>query len=335
MANSVNTFNLGAKALVVSKGDVLGLLLEYSPEAANISTLSSQLIPAVRGNGSPASAEAAYYQLNIPDKPPTLTLSAMTLIPNAGVPVIAAYGAAPKIVTIGDSIAGNCGVVNGNYDSVADAYPSPYLLSGLNCSFTGAWLAKYAAPPVYQDMGWSGQTSTQILARFPADALALDPNVLIIGGFLNDVNSCASTGCTARQISTIESNLQLEMSMAHAARINKIFVCLGGPWNANGSLGGTNGRMGSIDMVDSWIIANALVYGAAVIDPRPLIGKFRSGGTAGNLWDFQSRYMKNDGLGIHPNASANLVIGTQIYAQVSENSGSTGSSRAAGNSGVF
>ena len=97
-ATAVNTFNL-ATSLTVSKGDLLGLLLEYStPHSANIASLSSQLIPAVTGNGSATSAEACYYQFNPPDQPSALTLSAMTLIPNAGCPIIGAYAAAPKVV---------------------------------------------------------------------------------------------------------------------------------------------------------------------------------------------------------------------------------------------
>ena len=130
------------------------------------------------------------------------------------------------------------------------------------------------------------------------------------------MDTCASAGCTIPQISAIESNLQSEMSMAQAAGINRILIYLGGPWNANTTLGGTDGRMISVDTINSWIISNAPTYGVGVIDVRCSIGQFRLGGSAGNCWDFQSGYVKNDGLGIHPSVSANLVIGSVIYGLV-------------------
>jgi len=305
--NAVNTFTL-ATPLAVSKWDAEGVQLDWStPHATNLAALSAQLIPAVTGNGDSTLPEACYSQLNI-SKPATLTLSAMTLIPNAGCIPVGIYMAPPYLSGIGDSIMGSAPAPS---DSVADAlaqdYPIPSTYSPVHF-----WAGNFPVVPTYQSMGWSGQTCVQVQTRFTTDAANLGPTLLLIECGINDINGCnAGTGCTGPQITAIETAIDSMMAAAQTAGL-KTFVMLAGPDSASQS--GSNARMLSEDTVNANTIAMAPGYGATVVDWRCLLGQFRAGGSAGNCWDWQTAYEYMDGLGVHPNQAGVQLIGNLIYS---------------------
>jgi lysophospholipase L1-like esterase len=333
MANAVNTFTL-ATPLTVSKWDALAVRAEWTaPHAVNLALLSSQLFPVIAGNGDSTLAEACYYQLDAA-KPGAFTLSSMTLIPNAGCPVIAAYMAAPFIAGIGDSIMSSAPAPS---DSVADAFAEDYPIPA-NYSPLHFWAADYPTALIYQGMGWSGQTVVQIQSRFATDVINLHPNWLLIDGGINDIDTCdVNAGCTIAQIAAIETAWLSMLSAAQAAGI-RTFVMLAGPHMATD--GGSNARMASEDTVDTWLINVAPGFGGTIVDWRCLLGQFRSGQRAGNCWDYQAAYMYGDGLGIHPNQAGVQLIGNLVYAAsayvASNSKASIGSSGASGwSGGVF
>ena len=192
-ASAVNTFTL-ATPLSVNKGDALAVRAEWStPHGASLALFSSQLIGAQTGHGPNSQPEACNYQLNAA-KQSTFTLASMTLIPNAGCPVIGAYMTPPMVVGIGDSIFAGAPSPG---DSVADyppqAYPIPATFPPVHF-----WAAGYAGAPItYQSMGRSGETAVQIQARFSTHALALNPRYVLIEGGVNDLSGCdINAGCT-------------------------------------------------------------------------------------------------------------------------------------------
>jgi lysophospholipase L1-like esterase len=307
-ANEVNTFTL-ATPLVAQKYDVLCGRIEWStPHAQNIAALSPISLPAITGNGNTAQGENCYYQLNAA-RPASLTTSSMTVIPGNGCPVIEAWMTRPDIVGIGDSIIQKD-------DSNADA--GMVLTRPLSSSVgqSGLSIPYYATVQfsgmTYQDMGWGGQTTTQIQARFAQDALALKPSYIVLNGGVNDVyvNCSTTSGCTSGQMIAIENSLAAMMAAAQSIG-TKTFVMLIGPWTGNGS-NATNAQMASIDSINANTIAVAPGYGAAVIDQRCVVGQQRASGPAGNCWDIQPQYLYGDGLGVHLNPAGEQQVANLI-----------------------
>lgn len=306
-SGEVNTYTL-ATPLSASKYDVMCGRIEWAtPHATNAAPLSSIFLPQITGSGNTALAEKCYSQLNA-SRPTSLTTASMTLIGSSGCPVIEAWMGRPDIVGIGDSIM----MLN---DSVADAgvaltYPLASGVQQTGLSIPHYFAANYSL--TYQDMGWGGQTTVQINARFAQDAIALKPAFLVLNGGVNDVylNCSTSTGCTAPQSSTIVTALEAMLSAARTAGI-KVFLMLIGPWTGNGS-DATTAQMTSIDSIDATLLADGPGLGATVIDQRCVVGQFRSGGTAGNCWDIQPAYLVGDGLGVHLNAAGEQAVANLI-----------------------
>jgi hypothetical protein len=309
---AVNTFTL-ATPLAVAKWDVVGIIPTWSqPHSTNLTLLSSQLFPVAGGgtSGQPTKAETCYYQLNT-GIPGALTLSSMTLIPNAGCPVIGVYMTPPQVVDIGDSIQITGAPSPG--DSVADVSAEVYpIANSYGPAF--AWLSNYpVTAPTYQGMGWGGQTCTNVRSRFQTDALNLlaPGGSVIIGCGVNDVDACdINAGCTPAQIATIETAWLSMLSAAQTAGVRPIVMSIGPHNTPNGS----TARMLNQDTINAWLIAVAPGYGATVVDYRCTVGQFRSGGSVGNCWDYQPAYLYGDGLAIHPNQAGVQLIGNLLYA---------------------
>ena len=182
-ANEVNTFTL-ATPLAAQKYDVMCGRIEWStPHTQNLAALSSILLPSIAGNGNTVQSENCYYQLNAA-KPSSLTTGSMTLIPGNGCSVIEAWMTRPDIVAIGDSLLQKD-------DSNADG--GAILSRPLSASVgqSGLSIPYYVTSRYsglsYQNMGWGGQTTAQIQARFAQDALALKPSYIVLDGGVNDV----------------------------------------------------------------------------------------------------------------------------------------------------
>jgi lysophospholipase L1-like esterase len=129
----------------------------------------------------------------------------------------------------------------------------------------------------------SGDTTTQMVARFATDITANMPYVLIIEGGTNDAAATTAVG-------TVTANYTTMVNAAIAAGIKNIFVMLVTPATSK-----DNTQMTLIDTYNAAIAALPNV--TAVINCNPSVGQFRSGGTAGNLWDWQSAYNAD---GLHP-----------------------------------
>ena len=307
-ANEVNTFTL-ATPLAAQKYDVMCGRIEWStPHTQNLAALSSILLPSITGNGNTVQAENCYYQLNAA-KPSSLTTGSMTLIPGNGCPVMEAWMTRPDIVAIGDSILqkddsnADGGVVLTRPLSAGAGQ------SGLSIPY---YITSKYSGLTYQNMGWGGQTTAQIQARFAQDALALKPSYILLDGGVNDVyvNCSTTTGCSGGQITAIENSLGAMMSAAQSAGV-KTFVMLIGPWTGNGS-DATNAQMASIETINANTIAVAPAYGATVIDHRCVVGQQRASGPAGNCWDIQPQYLVGDGLGVHLNSAGEQQVANLI-----------------------
>jgi lysophospholipase L1-like esterase len=111
---------------------------------------------------------------------------------NANATVVASGKNEPRVVFMGDSI--------------TDSWDDP--------KFGGFFPGK-----PYVDRGISGQTTPQMLIRFRADVMALNPKVVVILAGTNDI--AGNTG--PMSLEAIEDNLA---SMAELARANKIRVVL-------------------------------------------------------------------------------------------------------------
>jgi lysophospholipase L1-like esterase len=63
------------------------------------------------------------------------------------------------------------------------------------------------------------------------------------------------------------------------------------------------------DALNTDIIALCETMGVTVIDPRPIVGEFRTGGAGGNLWDLQAIYDSGDET--HLNNAGQIVLATE------------------------
>jgi len=154
----------------------------------------------------------------------------------------------------------------------------------------------------YQNIGWGGQTTTAISARFAADVIDLKPRIAIINGGINDVNQSLSQA-------TFIANWTSMLDACVSASIIPVVILMT-PWS-----GGTTEQM---QTRDAWNTAlSSLISSsyptAIVIDANSAIGQFRVGGDAGNLWDLQAIYSAD---GIHLTEAGNEVIATLIYDQI-------------------
>jgi lysophospholipase L1-like esterase len=233
----------------------------------------------------------------------------MTVIPANACPVIEAWMTRPDIVGVGDSIIQKDDSNADGGTALTRPLSSGAGQSGLSIPYYATM--KYSGL-TYQDMGWGGQTTPQIQARFTQDALALKPSYIVLDGGVNDVylNCSMPSGCTSGQITAIENSLAAMMAAAQSAGI-KVFVMPIGPWTGNGS-DATNPQMASIDSINANTIAVAPGYGATVIDQRCVVGQQRPTGPAGNCWDIQPQYLLGDGLGVHLNPAGEQQVANLI-----------------------
>jgi lysophospholipase L1-like esterase len=153
----------------------------------------------------------------------------------------------------------------------------------LGDSITESW--KPSIPSLFTgdvlNRGVSGQTTTQMLARFRVDVIDLRPSVVHIMGGMNDINSPSGTALT-------RSNIQ---SMVELARVHGIAVILGSVTPSSFFQGSPDKAPGPhIVWLNRWLRDYAKENGLAFVDYHgPLLdGKLgiRDG-------------LSNDGL--HPN----------------------------------
>ena len=90
-------------------------------------------------------------------------------------------------------------------------------------SITDSWkLDQYFPGAPYVNRGISGQTTSQMLLRFRADVIDLEPKVVVILAGTNDI--AGNTGPMSLQ--DIENNYESMVDLAHAHGINVVFASL-------------------------------------------------------------------------------------------------------------
>jgi len=88
-------------------------------------------------------------------------------------------------------------------------------------SITDSWkLDQYFPGTPYVNRGISGQTTSQMLLRFRADVIDLEPKVVVILAGTNDI--AGNTGPISLQ--DIENNYETMVDLAHAHGINVVFA---------------------------------------------------------------------------------------------------------------
>jgi len=197
---------------------------------------------------------------------------------------------APLIVTIGDSI--------------IESYPhhtSMVDIAYTTVATSKSWQSKlklYDDRFTFQNVGIGGETTTQIEARFDRDVVSIKPRFAAINGGVNDIAQGVSKAVF----------LAKWQSMLDKCQANGIVPIV---WKIMPWTNGTNSQNMQIDTInykiDSMITASYPT--GRIIDCRPLVGEFRSGGTAGNYWDIQAAY---DYDGVHFTVPGNTVIAAAI-----------------------
>ncbi len=145
------------------------------------------------------------------------------------------------------------------------------------------WLYYFAAMTnfecVYQNMGISGQTSTQIEARFATDVAAKKPRYAFIQAGLNDIYLGSVT--KAQFLANWTSMLNQCVAGSTVPVVGLIT-----PWYDNN---GTSAQMRIMDDWNASLSALAATYPAAIlVDFKHYIAAFRPSGDAGNYWNLQA-----------------------------------------------
>lgn len=202
--------------------------------------------------------------------------------------------AAPQLVCVGDSL--TSGSITHN--STANVGLPPYTSFDLAASYPYQLGALRGMS--YQNMGTAGNTSTQIQARFAADVIALKPAAAIILAGTNDISQGVAQA-------TYLANMKAMLDACSDNAIVPIVISIPPSSATNNALAANR------DGFNTALITLCRAYSdATYVDVTALLGTFRAGGTAGNLWDLQSQY--NSGDGTHLNQAGYAVLAAAIAA---------------------
>jgi len=177
----------------------------------------------------------------------------------------------------------------------------------------GHVLEPFAARQVWTatNRGVSGQTTTQIAARFSSDVVSLSPNYCLINGGINDIGLGTVTE------PQFLANWDSMLTAAASHGIVAIIVLITPRTASNTDVQAAQTDTWNVDL-QSQIAAASYRSNTTVIDLRPGMGKSRVTGPNGNRWDWQPRYSDD---GIHPNATGGAEIGAEIQQQFQGGSG--------------
>jgi lysophospholipase L1-like esterase len=163
------------------------------------------------------------------------------------------------------------------------------------------WLASFHTARV-SNKGVSGNTTTQIQARFTTDVVNQQPRYALIEGGINDI----AGGSQA----TFLSNWDSMLTACKNAGIFALALLM---------LPATSKSNADMTTRDTWTAALiAQIQGATyasntlIINVEATVGQFRVGGSPGNLWDIKPAYNFD---GLHFNADGYRVIGQAIDTQ--------------------
>ena len=174
----------------------------------------------------------------------------------------------------------------------------------LGDSITDSWrLNEYFTGRDFVNRGIGGQTTSQMLARFRQDVIALNPKIVVILGGTNDI----ANGTAARQI---EDNLAMMGDLAKAHGIKVVFASITPVSDyhkdADPRYEMTKGRPpATIQAINSWIQTLCLNGGFAWMDYYSVLAD-PMGQLAADFSD--------DGL--HPNAKGYRVMSPVVIAAI-------------------
>lgn len=209
---------------------------------------------------------------------------------NSSIPV-KVFMQAPAVITIGTSLTSSAPnatkLENITNDAVSQSWPG-IIEDTLNLRV--------------QNMGISGSVSTTNAARFITDVAAKKPKIAILEGTVNDIRNGTLTSTIVNNFVSMLNTCRDSSIIPVVIKILPCTVC-------------TNTEMYQMDSVaaklDS-LITNIYTNGK-IVDPRSVLGQFRSGGGTSNLWDLQPS-LTYDGLHLQP--AGYLLLAQKVIAQI-------------------
>jgi lysophospholipase L1-like esterase len=201
---------------------------------------------------------------------------------------IQVYMQAPHVVFIGDSY----------LTGYPTYFPPPdYLGNGGDITISLPYKVSTDLGLVWQNQGIGAETTAEILARFTAGVIDKKPFFVVINGGGNDVADGVLHATTM-------ANIEDMFDLALAAGIIVFFMLI----PPLGAMDNTDAA--KCDALNTDIIALCATMGVTVIDPRPIVGEFRTGDTPGNLHDLQAIYDVGDET--HLNDAGQIVLATEV-----------------------
>ena len=171
-------------------------------------------------------------------------------------------------------------------------------------SITQGWAPHFAAMfpgKPYVGRGISGQTTPQMLVRFPQDVIALRPAVVVILAGVNDI--AGNTGPSTLEM--IQDNLAAMIDLAHAHGIrvvlSSVLPAADFPWKPGMQ------PAPKIVALNAWLRDHAARHGAVYLDYHSAMRDEREGMRAG---------LANDG--VHPTEAGYRLMAPLAEAAIAE-----------------
>lgn len=334
-ANANNDITLGTPITGVKEGDFYGIVLGYSQAPGTASFMYAY------GGGRPTGITPGKYAYTVygmsnetgstRTEPQvgdhivwrTLTNGVHIYGVSTDTPIVELFMDAPVIVSMGNSITSGFILPTGGHYSYMDTY-GLNSTSGLQTTYpdgstkndlarTWPYKLSQLLGVAVQNAGYTGETTAQINSRFVTYATNIIPRFVILEAGHNDITAVSDEATAITQRNLIISGYTSMLQAAVAAGIKPI-IFLMAPRNETvtgyPTLGGTTLRMQTVDWVNTQLRALAVTYNAFVVDTMAVVGQFRSGGDAGNLWDIQYVYSAD---GLHFTDSGNAALALAIY----------------------
>jgi lysophospholipase L1-like esterase len=222
-----------------------------------------------------------------------------TTVNNYGLPVDL-FMQQTKVLFIGDSIFSG-GPAHASFCNAADT---------TDINSTIEWAYAQLSDNTTQNMGYGSDTSAAVKTRFTADVIAIHPAWCVINAGVNDIAQGGVQKGTLPNpaAGTYLANLKYCLDACAAAGVRPLVLKIL-PWTA-----GTNAQMQTRDLWNADLAILASWYAnAVVIDASELVGQFRAGGDAGNLWDIIPAYTPD---GVHFNATGHAKIAEAIHQAI-------------------
>jgi len=201
--------------------------------------------------------------------------------------VIEPYMENPYIVFIGDSI------ISGKPEHIS--FIETDKTTNIPASIQNQWARK--VDRTYQNMGYSGDRTSNLESRFISDVVDLSPEFVLIEGGINDVTSGISS-------KVILNNWESMIKKAYYNNITPVIMLI--LPDSRKSYEKSN----QITYINEQLMAMAANYSPSiVVDARCYVGVERSSGPPGNCWDINPSYTMD---GLHYNSAGNERIAQAI-----------------------